>query len=91
MSDMTEAQRKNLKKITVTPGQYGTKYTVEIHDAQNAVNMIAKHLGLLIDRLADEDVDKIGDLIELGVARIRKLGDPDAWKAITFEGEMDRT
>ena len=87
MSDMTEAQRKNLKKITVTPGQYGTKYSIEIHDAQNAVNMIAKHLGLLIDRLADEDVDKIGDLIEQGVARIKKNMDLDAWKSITFEVE----
>lgn len=91
MSDMTPAQRANLKKITITPGQFGTKYSIETYDAQRAVSEIAKHLGLLVEKLDDKDIDRIGDLIEMGVARIKKYKDLDAWKSITFESEPKRT
>ena len=104
LNGITDAQRINLKEIKVertmiektdpegevTHAIVSEKINLKVADQQKAVDTIAKHLGLLMDRLADEDVDKIGDLIEQGVARIRASKDLDGWKSITFEGELDR-
>ena len=104
LNGITDAQRINLKEIKVertmvektdadgevTHAIIGEKINIKVADQQKAISEIAKHLGLLMDRLADEDVDKIGDLIEQGVARIRASKDLDGWKSITFEGELDR-
>jgi len=100
LNGITDAQRINLKEIKVertmiektdadgevTHAIVSEKINLKVADQQKAVDTIAKHLGLLVDRLADEDIDKIGDLLEAGVARIRKMGDPDAWKSIVIRG-----
>lgn len=105
LNGITDAQRINLKEIKVERSMIektdddgnvemaliNEKINIKVVDQQKAISEIAKHLGLLIDRLADEDVDKIGDLIEQGVARIKRSKDLDGWKSIVFESEADRT
>ncbi len=88
MSDLTPAQRTNLKEVTITPTQHGDKITVKVVNQQRAIEMIAKHLGLLVDRLADEDVERIGDVIERGISRIKKSRDLDGWKDIVHDAEF---
>ena len=89
MSDMSPAQLRNLKSIGITHGKFGTNYKIEVYCADHAVDMIAKHLGLLVEKLAEEDVERIGDLIEQGVARIRATKDLDGWKSIVFDAEAE--
>ena len=89
MSNMTPSQRANLKSISINHTQHGTNYKIEVYDAQRAIDTIGKHLGLLVDKLAEEDVERIGDLIEKGVNRIRASKDLDGWRSLMNEnGEL---
>jgi len=88
MSDMTPAQKRNLKSISISQTQHGTNYKIETYDAQRAIDTVGKHLGLLVDKLADEDVERIGDMIEKGVARIKANKDLDGWKDLIEEAEF---
>ena len=56
MSDLTPAQRANLKEIKITDTKFGQNITVKVWDAQKAVDMIGKHLGLLVEKLPEGDV-----------------------------------
>ncbi len=38
--------------------------------------------------MAEENVQRIGDLIEQGVNRIKKTRDLDGWKDIVFDAEL---
>lgn len=88
MSNMSPAQRSNLKKITITQTQHGTNYGIEVYDAQLAINTIGKHLGLLVEKLAEEDIERIGDLIERGVKRIRATKDLEGWRDVILDVEV---
>ena len=88
MSDLTPAQRANLKEIKITDTKFGQNITIKVYDAQKAVESIAKHLGLLVDRLPEKDVERIGDLIEAGVKRIRATKDLNAWQDIVLDVEF---
>jgi len=85
MSDLTPAQKRNLKSISINHTQHGTNYKIETYDAQRAIDTIGKHLGLLVEKMAEEDVERIGDIIERGVARIRSNKDLDAWKDVVID------
>lgn len=97
-SELTPAQRLNVRKLKVTVNEtqnkkgdrlyITTRTELETVDQQRAVSEIAKHLGLLVDKLADEDVERIGDMIEKGVARIKANKDLDAWKELIEEAEF---
>ncbi len=87
MSDMTPAQYANLKKITIKPGRNGIAYGIEVHDAHRAIDNIAKHLGLLVEKLDAEDTERIGDMLERAVKRIRDTKDLDGWKSIVLDAE----
>lgn len=87
MSDMSPMQRANLKSISINHTAHGTNYKIEVYDAQKAVDTIGKHLGLLIDKMDPEDVERIGDLIERGVNRIRESRDLDGWKDVILDAE----
>jgi len=65
-----------------------TTTTIKVVDQQRAVEMIAKHLGLLVNRMAVENVQRIGDLIEQGVDRIKKTRNLDGWKDIVLDAEL---
>ena len=62
--------------------------TIKVVHQQRAVEMIAKYLGLLVDRMAEEIVQQIGALIEQGVNRIKKIRDLDGWKDIVLDAEF---
>ena len=94
LSAITPAQRGNLReiKVTTTKSNDGellhTTTTIKVVDQQRTVEMIAKHLGLLVDRMAEENVQRIGDLIEQSVNRIEKTRDLDGWKDIVLDVEF---
>lgn len=88
MSNMTPAQHANLKKITIKPGRNGTAYGIEVHDAHRAVDTIGKHLGLLVEKLDAEDTERIGDMLERAVKRIKATKDLDGWKSIVLDAEF---
>ncbi len=91
---ITPARRGNLReiKVTTTKSNDGkllhTTTTIKVVDQQWAVKIIAKHLGLLVDRMAEEIVQQIGALIEQGVNRIKKIRDLDGWKDIVLDAEF---
>ena len=87
MSSMTPAQYGNLKSISITQTQHGTNYKIETYDAQKALETIGKHLGLLVEKLAEEDISRIGDIIEMGVKRIKATKDLDGWKSVVLDVE----
>jgi len=88
LSNLTEAQRLNLKAIKVTQTKFGETITVTVCDQARAVNMIAKHLGLLTEKTDNKDVERIGDIIEKGVARIKATKDLDGWKDMIIDGKL---
>ena len=88
MSDLTTAQRANLKEIKITDTKFGRNITIKVYDAQRAVESIAKHLGLLLEKMADEDLERIGDIIERGVKRIKATKDLDGWRDIVLNVDV---
>ncbi len=81
LSAVTDAQRRNLKSIRVTKtttiSEHGNEcinesFTVTVVDQQKAIDMFARYLQLYIKADERESDERIGDLIELGVKRIRK-------------------
>ena len=88
MSAMTPAQYANIKKISIKPGRDGTAYAIEVYCADRAVDNIAKHLGLLVEKLPEEDVERIGDMLERAVKRIRQTKDLDGWRDIVLDAEF---
>lgn len=95
LSAITPAQRRNLKSIkykktTFTDSEGEETVTEDFHvtvvDQQKAVEMFAKYLQMFTREMDEEDVARIGDMIEQGVKRIRKNKDLDAWKDGALEG-----
>ena len=46
-SELSTRARKAIKKVKVTPTQYGNQVEVELHDKQPALRLLAKHHALL--------------------------------------------
>lgn len=99
LSAITPAQRMNLRSIrrtkSTTISEKGSETTTEtIHvqvvDQQKAVDTIGKHLGLLVEKLADEDVERIGDMLEKGVSRIKKTRDLEGWRDVILDAEFTK-
>lgn len=88
LSAITDAQRTNLRSIEQVPTEYGTRIKVTVVDQQKATEMFAKYLKMLVPKLDEEDIDRIGDLLEEGVKRIRKQQDLGAWKDAAIEGKF---
>ena len=99
LTNLSPAQRRNLKSIkynkttSTSISAKGTetetvteRWDVTVVDQQKAVELMAKMLGMLTPQLEKETEDRIGELLERGVQRIRKMGDPEAWR--TLEGEF---
>ncbi len=88
MSDLTAAQRANLKEIKITDTKFGQNITVKVWDAQKAIDQIGRHLGLLVEKMPTEDVERIGDMLERAVKRIRDTKDLDGWRSIVLDVEI---
>jgi phage terminase small subunit len=101
LNGLTDSQRLNLKEIKVERTAVekespdgsivfqvvNEKINIKVHDAQKALEILARHLGLLVERLAEEDISKIGDIIERGVKRIKQSKNLDAWEDIILDVE----
>lgn len=46
-SQLSDRARRAIKKVKVTPNQYGNSIEVEMHDKLSALRLLAKHRGLL--------------------------------------------
>ncbi len=99
---ITDAQRTNLKDIKVkrtaiekfdddgelTFTTIHEEIQIKVVDQARAVDQFAKFLQMLVEKLDPEDMDRIGDLIEAGVKRIRANKDLDAWKTVAADGQF---
>jgi len=85
LTSITDAQRRNLKSIKISDTKYGQSISITVADQQKAVEMFAKYLQMLTEKAEPEDADRIGDLIEAGVKRIRANKDLNAWKDGAFD------
>ena len=88
LSNITEDQRLNLKAIKVTKNKFGESTTVTVCDQAHAVDMLAKYLGLLVEKLPEAGVERIGDMLERAVKRIKATKDLDGWKDIVLDAEF---
>lgn len=88
LTNMTEAQRRNLRSIQVTDTQHGQSIKITVVDQQKATELLAKTLGMLQIQIDPQTEDRIGDLLEAGVKRIQRKMDADAWKRAAVDGEF---
>ena len=51
---LPERARRSVKKVKVTPNQYGNTIEVEMHDKLSALRLLAKHRGLLEPNAGDQ-------------------------------------
>jgi len=94
VTGITDAQRRNLKTIRMTENSFvdknGGEHTsrswhITVVDQQKAIEMFARYLQMFTRDMAEEDLTRIGDLIEAGVKRIRANKDLEAWRTIDAE------
>lgn len=45
--DLPERTKRSIKKIKVSPSQYGNQIEIEMHDKISALRLLAKHYGML--------------------------------------------
>lgn len=57
---LPERARRAVKKVKVTPNQYGNQIEVEMHDKLAALRLLAKHRGLLEPNSDDQRPSMIG-------------------------------
>ena len=88
LTDLTPAQRRNLKSIQISDTKYGQNIKVTVVDQQKATELLGRMLGMMQTNLDPETEDRIGDLLEAGVKRIQRKMDADAWKEAAIEGEF---
>lgn len=99
LNGISDAERRNLKTIKVNrtfiAGREGAddkineNITITVADQQHAVDMFAKYMRMLTEKMPEEDRDRIGNLIEQGVKRIRACKDLDAWRDIDIGGQFN--
>jgi hypothetical protein len=63
-ADIPPRARKAIKKIKVTPGQYGDTIEIEMHDKMAALRLLARTEGLLD---GDDDVGKRPTLVGINI------------------------
>ena len=57
---LSERAKRSVKKVKVTPNQYGNTIEVEMHDKLSALRLLAKHRGLLEPNAGDQKPSMIG-------------------------------
>lgn len=57
---LSERAKRSIKKVKVTPNQYGNSIEVEMHDKLAALRLLAKHRGLLEPNSDDQRPSMIG-------------------------------
>jgi hypothetical protein len=74
---LPERARRSVKKVKVTPNQYGNTIEVEMHDKLSALRLLAKHRGLLEPNANDQKPSMIGINITGPTARIVEIDGDD--------------
>ncbi len=59
-SQLSDRARRAIKKVKVTPNQYGNSIEVEMHDKLSALRLLAKHRGLLEPNSDEQRPSMIG-------------------------------
>ena len=57
---LSERAKRAIKKVKVTPNQFGNTIEVEMHDKLSALRLLAKHRGLLEPNAGDQKPSMIG-------------------------------
>ena len=57
---LSDRARRAVKKVKVTPNQFGNQIEVEMHDKLSALRLLAKHRGLLEPNANDQKPSMIG-------------------------------
>jgi hypothetical protein len=57
---LSDRARRSIKKVKVTPNQFGSQIEVEMHDKLTALRLLAKHRGLLEPNSDGEKPSMIG-------------------------------
>ena len=57
---LSDRARRSVKKVKVTPKQFGNQIEVEMHDKLSALRLLAKHRGLLEPNANDQKPSMIG-------------------------------
>ncbi len=72
---LPERAKRSVKKVKVTPNQYGNTIEVEMHDKLSALRLLAKHRGLLEPNAGDQKPSMIGINITGPTAKIVDVDD----------------
>ena len=57
---LSDRAKRAIKKVKVTPNQFGNQIEVEMHDKLSALRLLAKHRGLLEPNAGDQKPSMIG-------------------------------
>ena len=57
---LSDRAKRAVKKVKVTPNQFGNQIEVEMHDKLSALRLLAKHRGLLEPNAGDQKPSMIG-------------------------------
>ncbi len=74
---LSDRARRAIKKVKVTPNQFGNTIEVEMHDKLSALRLLAKHRGLLEPNANDQKPSMIGINITGPTARIVEIDGDD--------------
>ena len=72
---LSECAKRSVKKVKVTPNQFGNTIEVEMHDKLSALRLLAKHRGLLEPNAGDQKPSMIGINITGPTAKIVEIDD----------------
>ena len=74
---LSDRARRSVKKVKVTPNQFGNQIEVEMHDKLSALRLLAKHRGLLEPNANDQKPSMIGINITGPTAKIVEIDGND--------------
>jgi len=74
---LSDRARRAVKKVKVTPNQFGNQIEVEMHDKLSALRLLAKHRGLLEPNANDQKPSMIGINITGPTAKIVEIEGDD--------------
>lgn len=74
---LSERAKRAIKKVKVTPNQFGNQIEVEMHDKLSALRLLAKHRGLLEPNSDTQKPSMIGINITGPTARIVEIDGDD--------------
>lgn len=74
---LSDRARRSVKKVKVTPNQFGNTIEVEMHDKLSALRLLAKHRGLLEPNANDQKPSMIGINITGPTAKIVEIDGDD--------------